>query len=140
MTSSRSLVMITLNIEVSPGKKQELLQALEELRPIILREKGCQQVNVSQTKPDTEMIIFSENWANGGDALRHICSENFKVLGGATTVLAKTLKMTISIELHTVSVDLKKLGFREEIIFWAEKTLFENKNRKNSISERRIKQ
>ena len=125
MTSNESLVVVTLKIETSPGKKQELLKTLDELRPIILGEVGCRQVDVSQPKLHTDMVIVSEKWATNRDALRHFRSEPFQVLTGATSVLARSLKMTISIELQTFSVDLKNLESRKEIYLWAEKTLCE---------------
>lgn len=125
MTSNESLVVVTFKIETSPGKKQELLQALDELRPIILGEVGCRQLSVSQPKIYTDMVIMSEKWATNRDALRHFHSEPFHVLTGATSVLARSLKMTISIELQTSSIDLKNLESRKEIYLWAEKVLSE---------------
>ena len=125
MASSESSLVVTLNIEVSPGKKQELLNTLDELRPIILKEVGCRQVTVSQPKLHTDRVIVTEKWATNRDALRHFQSEPFHVLTGATSVLARSLKMTINIELQTASVDLKNLESRKEIYLWAEKTLYE---------------
>jgi len=125
MASSESSLVVTLNIEISPGKKQELLKTLDELRPIIRKEVGCRQVTVSHPKLHTDMIIVNEKWTNARDALRHFRSEPFHVLTGATSVLARSLKMTINIELQTASVDLKNLESRKEIYLWAEKTLSE---------------
>ena len=113
MTSSESLVAVTFDIETSPGKRQELLQTLDELRSIIHKEVGCRQVTVSQPKVHTDMIIVSEKWANARDALRHFCSEPFHLLSGATSVLAQSLKVTISIELQAACVDLKNLESRK---------------------------
>lgn len=127
MTSNESLVVVTIKIKASPGKKKELLQTFDELRSIVSREEGCRQVDISQSKLDTDMVIVSETWANTRDALRHFQSDHFYVLTGATSVLAQSLKMTISIELQTTSVDLENLESRKEVYHWAEKTLSEIK-------------
>ncbi len=123
MTSSGSLVVVTFKIQASPGKQQELLQALDELRPVIGSEVGCRQVTVSQPKSQKDRVIVNEKWATHKDALRHFRSEPFLVLRGATSVLAQSLKMTISIELQTTSVDLKSLKSRKGIYLWAAQTL-----------------
>ena len=119
------MVTITFDIKTTPGKKQELLRALDELRPIILREAGCRQVTVSRPKLHTDMIIVSEKWAIAKDALRHFRSESFRVISGAIIVLAQSSRMTISTELQTAGIDLKNPDFRKEIYLLTENILSE---------------
>jgi quinol monooxygenase YgiN len=109
------MVTITFDIKTTPGKKQELLQALDELDPIIHREVGCSGLSISQPKLHTDMIIASEKWANAKDALRHFRSESFRVISGALIVLAQSSKMTISTELQTTSIDLKNQDLQKGI-------------------------
>lgn len=124
--ASSSLVVVTFEIETNLGKKEELLQTLDELTPIIKREGGCRQVDVSQSKLHKDVLIMKEKWATQNDALCHFRSEPFYVLTGAASVLARSLKMTINIELQTACVDLKNMESRKEVYLWAEKALSKN--------------
>ena len=132
MNAVKSSVVVRLDMKTSQGKKKELLKTLEELDPIIRREKGCRQFTISEPIQHEDTITVLEKWASSEDALRYFGSESFEVLSGAAFVLAKTLKMAINIELTTASIDLKSMESREKIYFWAEKTLSEAQNLKKT--------
>jgi len=119
------MVLIAFEIETRPGKKEELLQTLDELHPVLFSQWGDCQANVFQPKLDKNMITVSQKWANAVAALRYLCSEPFQVLCGAINVLALSVKMTISTELQSANLDLKNFDLRKNIYPWAEKILSE---------------
>ena len=119
------MMLITFEIETRFGKKEELLQTLDELHPIIGSQGGGCQANVFQPKLDKNMITVSQKWANAAAALRYLHSEPFQVLCGAINVLALSVKMTIGTELQSASLDLKNFDLRKNIYPWADKIFSE---------------
>ena len=125
MESKLPMTLITFEIETRPGKKEELLQTLDELHPILCGQGGGCQANVLQPKLDNNVITVSQKWENAVAALHYFHSEPFQVLCGAINVLALSVKVTIGTESQSANLDLKNYDLRKNIYPWAEKILSE---------------
>ncbi|HZW90057.1 MAG TPA: antibiotic biosynthesis monooxygenase family protein [Myxococcaceae bacterium] len=70
-----------------PDKREELLQTLRSLAEVIRREPGCLVCSVSLEERSTLIIVVS-GWGSDTDLRRHLRSEHFRVLSGASRLLA----------------------------------------------------
>jgi len=130
------MTLITFEIETRPGKKEELLQTLGELHPILCGQGGGCQANVLQPKLDNNVITVNQKWENAVAALRYFHSEPFQVLCGAINVLALSVKVTIGTESQSANLDLKNYDLRKNIYPWAEKILSETETESLVIAKK----
>jgi quinol monooxygenase YgiN len=77
------------------GKRQELLQTLQSLRTEIRREPGCLQCHVCRYDDAGDRFLLLSEWESGPDLARHMASESFGVLSGASRLLAASSELLV---------------------------------------------
>jgi len=68
-------------------KREELLQALRSLRAEVEREPGCCVCIVCGDVEGSERVVFVSGWESEADLLRHLSSDHYRVLSGASRLL-----------------------------------------------------
>ena len=80
---------------MGPDKRMELAQAVTSLVGSIRTEKGCQCCNFYQSVEDENELCFLGEWDSREGLVRHLRSEDFKVLLGAMHLLRKPHEMSL---------------------------------------------
>jgi len=75
-----------------PEKREELLQTLRSLAEVIRREPGCLVCSVCIEETSAFFIVVS-GWASDADLRRHLRSEHFQVLSGASRLLGASAEV-----------------------------------------------
>jgi len=75
-----------------PEKREELLQTLRSLAEVIRREPGCLVCSVCIEESSAFLIVVS-GWVSDADLRRHLRSEQFRVLSGASRLLGATAEV-----------------------------------------------
>lgn len=75
-----------------PDKREELLQTLRSLAQVIRRELGCLVCSVCIEETSAFFIVVS-GWACEADLRRHLRSEHFQVLSGASRLLGASAEV-----------------------------------------------
>ena len=75
-----------------PEKREELLQTLRSLAEVIRREPGCLVCSVCIEETSAFLIVVS-GWASDADLRRHLRSEHFQVLSGASRLLGASAEV-----------------------------------------------
>jgi len=70
----------------APETRQELLQTLRSLGEEIRRAPGCLVCSVCREEND-ELFIVVSGWKTRPDLARHMKSEHFRILSGASRLL-----------------------------------------------------
>lgn len=68
------------------AKRLELTQAVASLVLSIRMEKGCQCCEFGQSMEDENRFFVIQTWNTRKDLIRHLKSEEFKVLRGAVNL------------------------------------------------------
>ena len=77
-----------------PDKRQELLQTFRSLAEVIRREPGCLVCSVCLEESATLIIVVS-GWRSDADLRRHLGSEHFRVLAGASRLLGAGAEVSL---------------------------------------------
>src|SRR5262249_3915284 len=75
-----------------PDKREELLQTLRSLAEVIRREPGCHVCSVC-LEESSSFIILVRGWASDADLRRHLRSEHFRILSGASRLLGASAEV-----------------------------------------------
>jgi quinol monooxygenase YgiN len=75
-----------------PDKREELLQTLASLAEVIRREPGCLVCSVS-LEESSALIIVVSGWSSDDELRRHLRSEQFRVLSGASRLLGASAEV-----------------------------------------------
>ena len=81
------MVISMLSMKVQPEKRRELVQTLRSLLGFLGREGGCMERALYEDSEDENGLLLYEEWHTRSDLERHILSEQFSILLGATTLL-----------------------------------------------------
>lgn len=73
-------------MEAIPTKRLELTQAVTSLVLSIRMEKGCQCCEFGQSTEDENRFFVIQAWDTRKSLIRHLKSEEFKVLRGAVNL------------------------------------------------------
>ncbi len=72
------------------GKRDELLQTLRSLRTAVEQDPGCVLCAVCQFDDAGDQLLFLSEWETPDDLERHMASEHFCVLAGASRLLGSS--------------------------------------------------
>jgi len=75
-----------------PEKREELLQTLRSLAEVIRHEPGCLVCSVCIEETSAFFIVVS-GWESDADLRRHVRSEHFRVLSGASRLLGASAEV-----------------------------------------------
>jgi quinol monooxygenase YgiN len=84
---STSMKVVTSLVTPAPEKLGELLQVLRSLRDEVSREPGCRSCVVCRDIEGGDHLVFLSEWESQDDLYRHLDSDRFRVLAGATRLL-----------------------------------------------------
>lgn len=91
-----AMVIITAKMQVRPSKQKELLQTLDELRHVQLKEKGFIDARVRLNNGNEHALTLIEEWETRKDAEAYMQSEYFSVLRGAMKTLTSSSVIEVS--------------------------------------------
>ncbi|HJV89473.1 MAG TPA: antibiotic biosynthesis monooxygenase family protein [Holophagaceae bacterium] len=80
--------VLSARLTAHPGKEMELRQTLLGLRREILLQSGCQECSIGLDAEDDSRFLIFMVWKGQAHLEAHLDSEAFRVLLGATHVLA----------------------------------------------------
>jgi quinol monooxygenase YgiN len=89
---------LTIEIQVIPAKRQELLQTLYELAPLKREEQGFIDSRVQMDARDGNRLTLVEEWETPDAMYAYMQSELFQILRGALKLLTSFAEMTFSTE------------------------------------------
>ena len=75
-----------------PDKREELLQTLRSLADVIRHEPGCLVCSVCIEETSAFFIVVS-GWTTDADLRRHLHSEHFRILSGASRLLGASAEV-----------------------------------------------
>ena len=81
------MVVMTIQMQVRPSKRKELLQTLDDLRYVKRRETGFLDSLVCPNTGDENALTCIEQWETQEDLEAYLDSYYFSVLKGALKVL-----------------------------------------------------
>lgn len=81
------MILVILRMKVLAEKRKELSQTIASLIGSLRTEKGCWRCNFYQSMEDENELCVLEEWDTRENLNRHMKSERFKVLRGATYLL-----------------------------------------------------
>lgn len=84
-----------------PEKREELFQTLRSLAEVIRREPGCLVCSVCIEETSAFFIVVS-GWASDPDLQRHLRSEHFQVLSGASRLLGASAEVGFLVSRNSV--------------------------------------
>ena len=84
-----------------PEKREELLQTLRSLAEVIRLEAGCLVCSVCIEETSAFFIVVS-GWARDADLRRHLRSEHFQVLSGASRLLGASAEVGFLVSQHSL--------------------------------------
>jgi quinol monooxygenase YgiN len=99
------MINLFVHLHARPGKRQELLQAIGELKNKIASETGCVDCQVYQNPENPRDFVIFEQWENEEQASAHASSENMAVLVGAGSVLTRIIDVTLSKDPATTTIE-----------------------------------
>ncbi len=74
-------IIVTLYVEATPGKREELIKALRPLLGPTRVESGCLSCQLYSETEHPNTLMLMEVWKSKEQLARHICSEDYiKVL------------------------------------------------------------
>ena len=85
----RDAVVSTASISVRPENRKELCLTVASLLNSIRKEPGCKNYRFYGEAGDENSFLLMGEWENGDALNRHLDSQNFAVLMGSITLLAK---------------------------------------------------
>jgi len=88
-----------------PEKREELLQTLRSLAEVIRLEPGCLVCSVCVEETSAFFIVVS-GWAGDVDLRRHLRSEHFQVLSGASRLLGASAEVGFLVSQNSVESSL----------------------------------
>ena len=92
------MITVRINLMARPGKQNELMQAIGELKDKVASERGCNACDVYQNPENRDAFVVLEQWENEKLARAHLDSENLAVLVGAGSVLSQDVNVSLTKE------------------------------------------
>jgi quinol monooxygenase YgiN len=92
---------VTCFVTPDPEKREELLQTLRSLADVIRLEPGCLVCSVCVEETSAFFIVVS-GWARDLDLRRHLRSESFQILSGASRLLGASAEVGFLVAQHPV--------------------------------------
>ncbi len=100
------MIVATIQTDVRPEKRIELLSTIEVLRRLIFAENGCLSCSFLNETGDINSLRLISEWASKNDLKAHIRSANFGVLLGMAPLLRKPIKIHFDTVYHREKNDL----------------------------------
>ncbi len=104
------MILVIIRMKVLAEKRKELSQTIASLIGSIRTEKGCRRCDFCQSMEDENDLSLLEEWDTRENLNRHLKSERFRVLQGATNLLQEPYEMMF----HTVAAGKKRTEARSQ--------------------------
>jgi quinol monooxygenase YgiN len=92
LAASQPMHAVAYLVSPEPEKRDELLQTLRSLSDEIKLTPGCLVCAIC-TEEDGELLVVVSGWKTRADLQRHIRSEHFRILSGASRLLAASCEL-----------------------------------------------
>ncbi len=79
-------------VSPEPEKRDELLQTLRSLSEQIRETEGCLVCAICKEE-EGDLLVVVSGWKTRGDLQRHIRSEHFRILSGASRLLGASSEL-----------------------------------------------
>jgi quinol monooxygenase YgiN len=83
-----NVIVNTTRITVTPGKRKEFFQTINQLVGSFKASKGCRAFGVYIDTCDENSSLLVSEWDTVGDLNNHLGSDDFAILHGAMAVLS----------------------------------------------------
>jgi (4S)-4-hydroxy-5-phosphonooxypentane-2,3-dione isomerase len=84
MAQSAKLFIAAVEYDVTPGKVDDFLAAVNENAAASVKEPGCRELNVTVSQKDPNHVFIFEVYDNAAAAEAHLATEHFKKYKAAT--------------------------------------------------------
>lgn len=99
------MILTRIIFTALPEKRKELMQTLLSMLETKGKEKGCISYGIFSDIHKNTVFNLIEEWKTREDLNRYIRSENFSVLLGTKSLLAKPMEIKIHSVFHTEGRD-----------------------------------
>jgi autoinducer 2-degrading protein len=106
MAQSGKLFIAAVEYDVTPGKVDDFLAAVNENAAASVKEPGCRELNVTVSQKDPNHVFIFEVYDNAAAAEAHLATEHFKKYKAATKDLV--VKRQVQ-QLWSVSMNKKAM-------------------------------
>jgi len=99
------MISLTITMEVLPEKRKELLQTIRAWLKLMRAESGCVGYRFYQDTEDDNAFSLVGEWETHADLDRHLLSDCFGILLGASSLLSEPQEVTFQSVLSTTPME-----------------------------------
>jgi quinol monooxygenase YgiN len=99
------MVLTTITLNAQPRKRKELLQTVEALSNNTQKKRGNISSQVYLDCSNENRCVLIEEWKTQTDVERHLHSDDFKVLLGATSIMSTVPELKVTVTSFTGKID-----------------------------------
>ena len=99
------MIALTINMKVLSEKRKELLQTIRAWLKLTRSESGCVGYRFYQDTEDERSFSLVGEWATQADLDRHLVSDRFSILLGASSLLNEPPEITFHSVLATTPME-----------------------------------
>jgi len=93
----RRVMAATIRMQVRPEKRDEFIQAMTDLTTRARRAPGCVTAHFYSDSEDSNAFTLIEKWRRRRDLDRHVRSDEFAALIGASFLLSHAAEITLDL-------------------------------------------
>src|SRR5262245_53204247 len=101
----RRVMAATVRMRVRPEKREEFIQAMTDLITRARRAPGCVAVHFYADSEDSNAFTLIEEWRRRRDLDRHLRSDEFAALIGASFLLSHAAEIALDLVSHQAGAD-----------------------------------
>lgn len=72
------MIIVTVESKIKPEFKQQFIEHMQVLSPIVRAEKGCQVYQLNINSDDENSMLLFEQWDSKADLQAHLATEHMK--------------------------------------------------------------
>lgn len=101
----RRVMAATVRMRVRPEKREEFIQAMTDLTTRARRAPGCVAAHFYADSEDSNAFTLVEEWRRRRDLDRHLRSDEFAALIGASFLLSHAAEIALDLVSHQGGAD-----------------------------------
>jgi len=105
LAGPRRVMTATVRMRVRPEKREEFIQTMTDLTTRARRAPGCVAAHFYTDSEDSNAFTLVEEWRRRRDLDRHLRSDEFAALIGASFLLSHAAEITLDLVFHHGGTD-----------------------------------